>query len=80
MSCRCTTTSRLEEVLDGIGDRAATASDVSSEVTWNKPYSTFNIFKKRSALGETLAHLRLLEEEGRVHEHHDDQQVRWERV
>ncbi len=71
---------RLEEVLDGIGDRAATASDVSSEVTWNKPYSTFNIFKKRSALGETLAHLRLLEEEGRVHEHHDDQQVRWERV
>jgi glyoxylase-like metal-dependent hydrolase (beta-lactamase superfamily II) len=70
---------RLEEVLAGIGDGAATASDVSSKVTWNKPFSTFNIFKKRSALGETLAHLKLLCDDGRVREHHDEQ-VHWERV
>lgn len=70
---------RLEEVLVGIGDAAATASDISAKVTWNKPYSTFNIFKKRSALGETLAHLKLLAEDGRVREHHEAQ-VRWERV
>jgi glyoxylase-like metal-dependent hydrolase (beta-lactamase superfamily II) len=71
---------RLEEVLDGIGEGVASASEISSKVTWNKPYSTFNLFKKRSALGETLAHLRLLEQDGRVREHHEGEQVLWERV
>jgi glyoxylase-like metal-dependent hydrolase (beta-lactamase superfamily II) len=70
---------RLEEVLAGIGDGAATASDVSSRVTWNKPYSTFNVFKKRSALGETLSHLQLLEVHGRVRRVDDGEVVRWDR-
>jgi hypothetical protein len=49
-------------------------------VTWNKPYESFNVFKKRSALGETLSHLQLLEEQGRIHHVEDDGVVRWERI
>ncbi len=71
---------RLEEVLEGIEDEPASASEISSRVTWNKPYETFNVFKKRSALGETLAHLQLLEVHGRVRrlEPGDDGVVRWD--
>ncbi|MPZ97942.1 MAG: MBL fold metallo-hydrolase [Dehalococcoidia bacterium] len=70
---------RMTEVLAGVGDGQPTAADVSSRVTWNKPYDTFSIFKKRSALGETLAHLQLLVDEGRVRRVEGDA-VRWERA
>jgi len=71
---------RLEEVFAGIGDGVATASEVSSRVTWNRPYATFNVFKKRSALGETLSHLKLLEERGRVRRVEDEGVLRWEQI
>ena len=58
---------RLEEVLIGIGDGAATAADVSGRVKWNtRPFEQFNIWQKRSALGETLAHLQVLLDADRV--------------
>jgi glyoxylase-like metal-dependent hydrolase (beta-lactamase superfamily II) len=70
---------RLEEVLVGIGDGAATASEISTRVHWNRPFEEFSIWSKRSALGETLAHLELLRSNGRIRRF-DDDQTRWERI
>jgi len=62
---------RADEVIEGItstGSNAAgaTAFEIASRVTWNRPWDTFSIWKQRSAIGETLAHLRLVETQGRV--------------
>lgn len=59
---------RADEVLAGVGEGrlGATAFEVASRVTWNRPWETFSVWKRRSAIGETLAHLRLLETQGRV--------------
>lgn len=71
---------RLEEVLLGIGDGTATAGDVSGRVHWNtRPFEEFNIWQKRSALGETLSHLEVLRDQGRVRRF-DDDRTRWECV
>jgi hypothetical protein len=67
-------------VLLGIGEGAATAGDVSGRVKWNtRPFEQFNIWQKRSALGETLAHLQVLLDGDRVRRF-DDDCTRWERV
>ena len=73
---------RLVEVLDAIGDDGpATARAVSARVTWNTgPFDDFNLFMKRSALGETLSHLQLLLDEERVRQREDGDFVVWERV
>jgi len=72
---------RLEEVRDAIGSGKATARAVSQTVKWNTgPFDDFNIFMKRSAIGETLAHLRYLEDAGRVRSSEEDGHVVWERV
>lgn len=72
---------RLEEVRDAIGDDTASAREVSQRVKWNTgPFDDFNIFMKRSALGETLSHLRLLEDEGRVRRIEGDGAVRWSKA
>ena len=72
---------RLDEVHLAIGESPATASDVSSRVHWNTgPFADFNIFSKRSALGETLSHLVVLEDTGRVKRVEADGFVRWERA
>jgi glyoxylase-like metal-dependent hydrolase (beta-lactamase superfamily II) len=69
---------RLDEVRNAIGTGPTTARDISQRVKWNTgPFDDFNIFMKRSALGETLSHLRLLEDEGRVRRAGDDGHVRW---
>jgi len=76
---------RADEVLEGIaavGNQAgATALDIAARVTWNRPWDTFSIWKRRSAIGETLAHLRLVETQGRVRRVEDDSGdasvVRW---
>ncbi|MGE3961059.1 MAG: MBL fold metallo-hydrolase [Dehalococcoidia bacterium] len=74
---------RADEVIAGIGEGAdgATAYEIASRVTWNRPWETFSIWKRRSAIGETLSHLRLVEVEGRVRriEDHGGKQpvVRW---
>jgi len=71
---------RLEEVLAGIGDGTATAGAISGRVHWNtRPFNEFNIWQKRSALGETLAHLEVLRADGRVRRF-DDDHTRWECV
>lgn len=62
---------RADEVIEGItsagsSQRGATAFEIAARVTWNRPWDTFSIWKQRSAIGETLAHLRLVETQGRV--------------
>ncbi|MCB9484194.1 MAG: MBL fold metallo-hydrolase [Dehalococcoidia bacterium] len=61
---------RADEVIAGIdtsdGAAGSTAYEIASRVTWNRPWETFSVWKRRSAIGETLAHLRLVETQGRV--------------
>ena len=73
---------RLEEVRDAIGTSGpVSARTISQTVKWNTgPFDDFNIFMKRSALGETLSHLRLLEDEERVREIVDGDRILWEQV
>jgi glyoxylase-like metal-dependent hydrolase (beta-lactamase superfamily II) len=70
---------RLEEVRDAIGAGRTSARVISQRVKWNTgPFDDFNIFMKRSALGETLAHLRYLADAGRARSVEDDGRVLWE--
>jgi glyoxylase-like metal-dependent hydrolase (beta-lactamase superfamily II) len=73
---------RLEEVLSAIGDgEPITAREISKRVVWNTgPFDDFNLFMKRSALGETLSHLQLLQDEERVRRIEGDERVTWARV
>lgn len=69
---------RLEEVRNAIGEGMASARDISQRVKWNTgPFDDFNIFMKRSALGETLSHLKLLEDNERVKSINDGDRVMW---
>ncbi len=70
---------RLDEVCLAIGGSASTAGAISSRVHWNTgPFEEFSIFSKRSALGETLSHLVVLEDAGRVRRVESDGLVLWE--
>ncbi len=75
---------RLQEALvaiDSVEGGRPSAAQIAERVTWNRPYSTFSMMKKRSAIGETLAHLDLLREDGRVLMHQaEDGTIRWERA
>lgn len=55
----------IEELLTA--QPGATAWDLSVALTWSRPWGQIQDFMQRAAVGETLAHLVLLEEEGRVH-------------
>lgn len=72
---------RLDEVRHAIGSGVANAREISQRVKWNTgPFDDFNIFMKRSAVGETLSHLRLLQDEERVRRVEDDGEVRWAQI
>ncbi|MSQ29067.1 MAG: MBL fold metallo-hydrolase [Dehalococcoidia bacterium] len=75
---------RLEEALvaiDSVPGGRPSAAQIAERVTWNRPYSTFGMMKRRSAIGETLAHLDLLRGDGRILMHEaEDGTVRWERA
>lgn len=70
---------RLEEVYGAIGDgEPVTAREISTRVLWNTgPFDDFNLFMKRSALGETLAHLQLLQDDERVRRIEGAERVTW---
>ncbi len=58
---------RLQEMIDAIRGGASTAYDVAREVTWaTGKFDDFNPWMRRSAVGETLAHLHYLVGEGRI--------------
>ena len=62
-----------------IGEGAVTAAEISSRVKWNtRSFKEFSIWQKRSALGETLAHLTVLEYDERVSKF-EDEFIRWEK-
>jgi len=60
---------RLMEILDGLEAGSLTAYTLASKVYWNvnyKSWDNFPPFQKHLALGETVAHLNLLEQKGLV--------------
>ncbi len=58
---------RLSEMMDALSPGGSTAYEVARGVTWaTGSYDSFSPWMKRAALGETLAHLEYLVEEGRV--------------
>ena len=68
---------RLEEMLAAVGsDGVATAVEVARQVEWaTGRYDTFPAFMKRAAIGETLAHLHYLVEQGRLKEVEEDGRI-----
>lgn len=71
---------RLDEVYQAIGAGRLSAAEVAADVAWSKPYDTFSIFKRRAAVGETLSHLQVLVEDGRVRRMEADDRVHWEHI
>jgi glyoxylase-like metal-dependent hydrolase (beta-lactamase superfamily II) len=60
---------RAQEVLDIIGDGNMDAFTIASMMTWDMTYDCFDdfpIMQKWFALGEAIAHIRLLETRGKI--------------
>jgi glyoxylase-like metal-dependent hydrolase (beta-lactamase superfamily II) len=58
---------RLTELLGLLhGTEGQTAWELSANLSWSRPWAQIRGFMRRSALGETLAHLALLEDRGQV--------------
>lgn len=70
---------RLEEIIGHHDERlgeiealleahpGSTAWDLSVRLTWSRPWDQIQSFMQRAAVGETIAHLVVLENQGRVH-------------
>jgi len=72
---------RLVEISDVIGvDECATPWDISARLTWSRPWSSITAFSRRAAVGETLAHLHLLQARGGVQLVDDGATWRWSRI
>ncbi|MFC6063873.1 MBL fold metallo-hydrolase [Streptomyces ochraceiscleroticus] len=60
-------TERLAETLTAVrAASGATAWELSARLKWSRPWADFGVQQRRFALGETLAHLKLLEARGEV--------------
>jgi len=70
---------RFVEVVDAIKMGADTAWDITSHMKWSRPWDRINGWMRRAALGEALAHIRVLEARGVVRAIEGDV-VRWEVV
>ncbi|MBO0841073.1 MAG: MBL fold metallo-hydrolase, partial [Sciscionella sp.] len=58
---------RLAEVVDAVRERpGVTAWDIAQQLTWARPWDTIPSFLRRSAAGETLAHLLVGQARGLV--------------
>ncbi|TDB87477.1 MBL fold metallo-hydrolase [Actinomadura sp. KC216] len=58
---------RLDEIEKALRERpGAGCWEISSRLTWSRPWSSFDTHSKRAATGETLAHMVLLEQRGRL--------------
>lgn len=57
---------RLEELREVVSRSGVTAWQAAQLLTWSRAWETFNNGSKRSALGETLSHLRTLETRGAI--------------
>jgi glyoxylase-like metal-dependent hydrolase (beta-lactamase superfamily II) len=70
---------RFVEVTDAITAGADTAWEITSHMKWSRPWDRIVGFMRRAALGEALAHIRVLEERGVVRSI-EGEPVRWEVV
>jgi glyoxylase-like metal-dependent hydrolase (beta-lactamase superfamily II) len=57
---------RFAEVLAIIADEPRSAWDVAAAMHWSRSWDDIAGFMRRAAVGETVSHLRALEEQGRV--------------
>ena len=70
---------RFVEVVEAIKSGCDTAWDITSRMHWSRPWDRINGWMRRAALGEALAHIRVLESRGVVRMV-DGMPVRWEVV
>jgi glyoxylase-like metal-dependent hydrolase (beta-lactamase superfamily II) len=69
---------RLGEMMDAIRGGADTAYEIARHVTWaTGKFDEFNPWMRRSAVGETLSHLRYLANQGRLSTWEEDGVVKW---
>jgi len=71
---------RLVEVLEAVRQEHGTAYDIAPRITWNIEYKSWKLFpatQKWFAVGETVAHLKYLENEGSVTSSDDCGKVIW---
>ena len=72
---------RLDEMLAVIGDGRATGYQVADGVVWTiGRLQDFQPWMRRAALGETLAHLEYMVQEGRLRQVREDGVTKYERV
>lgn len=57
---------RLERIEERVQDGAETVWEVASSLTWSRDWDRVRGFMRRAALGETWAHLILLERQSRI--------------
>jgi glyoxylase-like metal-dependent hydrolase (beta-lactamase superfamily II) len=70
---------RFEEILTELeGGATRTAWDLAGALKWSRPWSEITGFMRRAAVAETMAHLRELEDRGRLVAS-VDHPVRWSR-
>jgi len=70
---------RFGEVIDAIESGSNTAWDITARMRWSRSWDRINGWMRRAALGEALAHIRVLEARGVVRQL-DGEPVRWEVV
>jgi len=69
---------RLNQILTALDGTAKTAFDIASHIKWDINYPSWELFppaQKWFATGETISHLKHLEESGQIRRHSRDQQV-----
>lgn len=69
---------RLKEVLSALGDGEKTAFQIAPWVSWDIDYSSWELFppsQKWFAVGETIAHLRYLEEKRMIRRRTEEQKI-----
>ena len=70
---------RFGEVIVAIESGKDTAWDITAQMRWSRSWDRINGWMRRAALGEALAHIRVLEARGVVRQL-DGEPVRWEVV
>jgi glyoxylase-like metal-dependent hydrolase (beta-lactamase superfamily II) len=67
---------RIEEAISAIRAGVDTAWGIAERMTWNRPWDDMQVFVRRAAVGEALAHLVYLERLGVVREE-DGEPAHW---
>jgi glyoxylase-like metal-dependent hydrolase (beta-lactamase superfamily II) len=70
---------RFTEAIDAIGNGVTTAWDIAACLRWSRSWDRIQGFMRRAAVGETMAHLRALEQRGVLREVQGEP-ARWEIV